>query len=50
MRQLKVQCDRTPADPATGKPAQKTLRAVPAGKIVAESTFDCWVNLLDKGG
>ena len=39
-----------PADPATGKPAQKTLRTVPAGKIVAESTFGCWVNLLDKGG
>ncbi|MGM9335097.1 Abi family protein [Streptomyces murinus] len=39
-----------PADPATGKPAQKTLHAVPAGKIVAESTFGCWVNLLDKGG
>ncbi|MFJ2015875.1 MULTISPECIES: Abi family protein [Streptomyces] len=39
-----------PADPATGRPAQKTLRAVPAGKIVAESTFGCWVNLLDKGG
>ncbi|MFF3932890.1 Abi family protein [Streptomyces hirsutus] len=39
-----------PADPATGKPAQKTLQAVPAGKIVAESTFGCWVNLLDKGG
>lgn len=39
-----------PVDPATGKPAQKTLRAVPAGKIVAESTFGCWVNLLDKGG
>lgn len=39
-----------PADPATGKPVQKTLQAVPAGKIVAESTFGCWVNLLDKGG
>ncbi|WP_079188872.1 Abi family protein [Streptomyces kebangsaanensis] len=39
-----------PTDPATGKPAQKTLRAVPAGRIVAESTFGCWVNLLDKGG
>ncbi|WP_330259552.1 hypothetical protein OG586_23420 [Streptomyces murinus] len=39
-----------PADPATGKPAQKTLHAVPARKIVAESTFGCWVNLLDKGG
>ncbi|MCZ9351354.1 Abi family protein [Streptomyces mutabilis] len=39
-----------PADLATGKPAQKTLQAVPAGKIVAEPTFGCWVNLLDKGG
>ncbi|MFI6875754.1 Abi family protein [Streptomyces sp. NPDC050400] len=39
-----------PADPTTGKSAQKYLRAVPAGKLVAESTFGCWVNLLDKGG
>ncbi|MBV7249213.1 Abi family protein [Streptomyces sp. MW-W600-10] len=39
-----------PADPATRKTVQKTLQAVPAGKIVAESTFGCWVNLLDKGG
>ncbi|MEW5627162.1 Abi family protein [Streptomyces hydrogenans] len=39
-----------PTDPATRKPAPKTLQAVPAGKIVAESTFGCWVNLLDKGG
>ncbi|MEU4086468.1 hypothetical protein [Streptomyces aureus] len=28
----------------------KDLHAVPAGKIVAESTFGCWVNLLDKDG
>ncbi|MFI0936889.1 Abi family protein [Streptomyces sp. NPDC021019] len=39
-----------PTDPATRKTVQKTLQAVPAGKIVAESTFGCWVNLLDKGG
>ncbi|MYS37192.1 hypothetical protein GT025_24050, partial [Streptomyces sp. SID4920] len=39
-----------PPDPATGKATQKTLHAVPAGRIVAESTFGCWVNLLDKGG
>ncbi|MEW2070980.1 Abi family protein [Streptomyces sp. NPDC007346] len=39
-----------PTDRTTGKPAQKTLQAVPAGKIVAESTFGCWVNMLDKGG
>ncbi|MFF7142357.1 hypothetical protein ACFZB5_14060 [Streptomyces nodosus] len=39
-----------PANPATGKPTQKALRAVWAGKSVAESAFGCWVNLLDKGG
>ncbi|MEV6461489.1 Abi family protein [Streptomyces albidoflavus] len=39
-----------PSDPGTGKPATKTLRSIPAGKMVAESTFGCWVNLLDKGG
>ncbi|MFZ3573837.1 Abi family protein [Streptomyces sp. BH097] len=39
-----------PTDPKTRKPAKKTLRDVPAGKIVAESTFGCWVNLLDRGG
>ncbi|WP_329449341.1 Abi family protein (plasmid) [Streptomyces sp. NBC_01426] len=39
-----------PTDPKTGKPEAKTLRTVPAGKLVAESTFGCWVNLLDKGG
>ncbi|GGU61152.1 hypothetical protein [Streptomyces lavendofoliae] len=37
-------------DLATWKPSPKTLQAIPAGKIVAESTFGCWVNLLDKGG
>ncbi|OEJ22650.1 hypothetical protein BGK67_33800 [Streptomyces subrutilus] len=39
-----------PTDHRTGKPEAKTLRTVPAGKLVAESTFGCWVNLLDKGG
>lgn len=39
-----------PTDVQTGKPASKTLHSVPAGKMVAESNFGCWVNLLDKGG
>lgn len=39
-----------PSVPGTGKPAPRTLRAIPAGKIVAESTCGCWVSLLDKGG
>lgn len=39
-----------PHDRRTGKPQGKTLGTVPAGKLVAESTFGCWVNLLDKGG
>ncbi|MDT0493642.1 Abi family protein [Streptomyces griseus] len=39
-----------PIDPATGKPGEKSLRTVPAGKLVGESSFGCWVNLLDKGG
>ncbi len=39
-----------PKDSATGRPAAKTLQAVPAGKVVANTMLGCWINLLDRGG
>ncbi|MFE2728145.1 hypothetical protein [Kitasatospora sp. NPDC059327] len=39
-----------PKDPATGTPVEKTVRNVPAGKVVANTMLGCWVNLLDRGG
>ncbi|MFJ9447173.1 Abi family protein [Kitasatospora sp. NPDC101235] len=37
-------------DPATGRPLDKTVANVPAGKVVANTMLGCWINLLDRGG